>query len=86
MLTVLGFTQCSVDQAVFHKVMPKSRQRIIIVVHVDDFTVAADSMALIDVFSTDLRKHVELTDLGELHWMLSLEVKCDCEAGQIHIS
>jgi hypothetical protein len=86
MLTDLGFTQCSVDQAVFHKVVPKSGQHIIVVVHVDDFTVAADSMALIDAFSTGLRKHVELTDLGELHWMLGLEVKHNGEAGQIHIS
>jgi hypothetical protein len=80
MLTDLGFTQCSVDQAVFHKVMPKSRQHIIIVVHVDDFTMATDSMALIDAFSTGLQKHVELMDLGELHWMLGLEVKHNCEA------
>ena len=86
MLTDLGFAQCSVNQAVFHKVMPKSGQHIIVVVHVDDFTVAADSMALIDAFSTSLRKHVELMDLGKLHWMLSLEVKHNCEAGQIHIS
>jgi hypothetical protein len=71
---------------VFHKVVPKSGQRIIVVVHVDDFTVAADSTTLIDAFSTGLRKHVELTDLGELHWMLGLEVKRDRKAGQIHIS
>jgi hypothetical protein len=86
MLTALGFTQCSVNQAVFHKVVPKSGQHIIVVVHMDDFTVAADSMALIDAFSTSLQKHVELTDLGELHWMLGLEVKHDREASQIHIS
>jgi hypothetical protein len=54
MLTDLGFTQCLVDQAVFHKVMLKSRQHIIIVVHMDNFTVAANSMALIDAFSTGL--------------------------------
>ena len=51
---MLSFAQCSVDQAVFHKVVPKSGQRIIVVMHVDDFTVAADSMALIDAFSTGL--------------------------------
>ena len=54
MLKDLSFTQCSVDQAVFHKVVPKSGQHIIIVMHIDDFTVAADSMALIDAFSTGL--------------------------------
>ena len=54
MLIDLGFAQCSIDQAVFHKVVPKSGQHIIIVMHIDDFTVAADSMALIDAFSTGL--------------------------------
>ena len=73
----LGFSQCSIDQAVFHKVVPKSGQCIIVIMHVDDFTIAADSMAFIDAFSTSLRKHVELTDLGKLHWMLILEVRCD---------
>jgi hypothetical protein len=81
----LSFYQCSIDQAVFHKVVLKSRQCIIIIMHIDDFTVAADSIALINAFSTGLRKHVELTDLGELHWMLRLKVKCNCKAGHIHI-
>ena len=54
MLTALGFSQCSVNQAVFHKAVLKSGQYIIIVVHVNNFTVAADFMALIDAFSTGL--------------------------------
>jgi hypothetical protein len=82
----LGFTQCSVDQAVFHKSNLRSGARIVVVVYVDDCTVAADSMALVNTFRTNLSEHIKLTDLGQLHWMLGLEVKHDCEAGSIHLS
>ncbi len=82
----LGFTQCSVDQAVFHKSDPCSSEQIVVAVYVNDCTVAVDSMALVNTFRTDLGKHIELMDLSQLHWMLGLEVKCDCEAGSIHLS
>jgi len=82
----LGFTQCSVDQAVFHKSDPCSSAQIVVAMYVDDCTIAADSMALVNAFRTNLSKHIKLTDLSQLHWMLSLEVKCDCEASSIHLS
>jgi transposase InsO family protein len=82
----LGFSCCSVDQAVFYK-SDKDRTKITIVaVHVDDCTIAASSLRLIDDFKAGLRKHVEVTDLGELHWMLGLEIKRDREGRTIHIS
>ena len=31
-------------------------------------------------------KHVEVTDLSELHWMLGVEIKRDWHAGLIHMS
>lgn len=69
----LGFTQCEVDQAVFFK-KAKTGERIIIVVHVDDCTLAASSLDLIAQLKNDIRAHVEITDLGELHWLLGIEV------------
>ena len=41
---------------------------------------------LVEDFKTGLSKHVEVTDLGELHWMLGIEVKRDRAAGTIHLS
>jgi hypothetical protein len=53
---------------------------------VDDCTIAASNARLVEEFKAGLRKHVEVTDLGELHWMLGPETKRDREAGTIQIS
>ena len=68
----LGFKLCKVDQAIFIKRGDKTI--IIIVVHVDDCTITASSLSLIVELKTQIRKHIEITDLGELHWLLGIEV------------
>ena len=85
-LSSLGFSQCKVDQAVFYKHSKSPHVLIVIAVHVDDCTIAANSATAIDAFKAGLRKHVEVTDLGELHWMLGIEVKRDRASGTIHLS
>ena len=70
----LGFTQCAVDQAVFLRRREKPGEHIIVVVHVDDCTIAARTMKEIVELKETIRKHVEITDLGELHWLLGIEV------------
>jgi transposase InsO family protein len=82
----LGFTQCKVDQAVFFKGNERQQTSIVVAVHVDDCTIAGSSMAVIDDFKNGLRQHVEVTDLGELHWMLGIEIKRDREGGTVHLS
>jgi Reverse transcriptase (RNA-dependent DNA polymerase) len=84
--TSLGFKCCSVDQAIFHKRDKAKDELTVVAVHVDDCTIAASSMRLVDEFKAGLRKHVEVTDLGPLHWMLGLQIKRDREARTIHIS
>ncbi len=85
-LSLLGFQQCKVDQAVFYKHVKTPRTIIVITVHVDDCTIAANSITAVDALKARLRKHVEVTDLGELHWMLGIEVKQDRAGGTIHLS
>src|SRR6266404_5346884 len=92
-LNKLGFKQCKVDQAVFYKsdkiavtVVAVHVDDCTIAVHVDDCTIAATNMAAIDTFKGGLRKYVEVTDLGELHWMLGIEVRQDRTGGTIHLS
>ena len=46
-------------------------------VHVDDCTIVATSMLLIENFKAAIRKHVKISDLGELHWILGIEVRCE---------
>lgn len=38
---------------------------IIVLVHVDDCTIAATAIMLIERFKNEIAKHVEITDLGE---------------------
>ena len=82
----LGFIQYSVDQAVYHKTGAAAGDLIVIAVRVDDCTIAASQPRLVEDFKTGLSKHIEVTDLGELHWMLGIEVKWDHAAGTIHLS
>lgn len=42
--------------------------------HVDDCTIAAKSIEHVAAFKSEVRKHVEITDLGRLHWLLGIEV------------
>jgi hypothetical protein len=82
----LNFQKCSVDQAVFYKQDKSKNELTVVAVHVDDCTIASSSLRLINDFKAGLRKHVEVTDLGELHWMLGVEIKRDRDARTIHLS
>ena len=84
--TSLGFRQCAVDQAVFFKSDQKAAELTVVAVHVDDCTIAASSARLVDALKAGMRRHVEVTDLGELHWMLGIEIRRDKDAGTVHLS
>src|SRR6266702_669836 len=85
-LSSLGFQQCKVDQAVFYKHVKNPRTIIVIAVHVDDCTITASSVTTIDALKAGLCKHIEVTDLGKLHWMLRIKVKRDHAGGTVHLS
>jgi transposase InsO family protein len=82
----LGFKQCAVDQAVFFKSDKKAGEITVVAVHVDDCTIAASNARALDALKDGMRQHVEVTDLGELHWMLGIEIQRDRQAGTIHLS
>jgi len=75
MLTHLGFLCCDVDQAIFFQY--EGWAIIIVLVHVDDCTIAATSITLIANFKVQISEHVDITDLGKLHWLLGIEIKHD---------
>ena len=64
------------DMAVFYR-HDEGGGSIIVVVHVDDCTIAATAIQLISEFKACIAKHVEITNLGELHWLLGIEIQCD---------
>jgi len=67
----LGFTQCTVDQAVFFR--RHGDEHSIVVVHVDDCTIAMRTVKELAEFKCQICEHVEITDLSELHWLLGIE-------------
>ena len=71
----LNFHKCSVDQAVFYKQNKSKNKVTVVAVHIDNCTITASNLCLIKDFKAGLCKHVEVTDLGELHWMLGVEIK-----------
>ena len=81
----LGFARCKVDHAVFYRHSTDSAL-VIIVVHVGGCTIASLKHELIDELKMRIKEFVEITDMGELHWLLGIEVKRDREAHTILLS
>jgi hypothetical protein len=46
----------------------------IIAVHIDNCTIVATTIALIEDVKVGMCKFIEISDLGELHWLLGIEV------------
>jgi len=80
----MKFHHCNVNQAIFFK--RDGKDLTIVAIHIDDCTIATSSIALIDEFKVKLKKSVEVTDLGELHWLLGIEIKRDRTYRVIHLS
>ena len=72
-MELLKFQHSNVDQAVFYR--RNENMLMVVLVHVDDCTLIASTAALISGFKAQIAKHVEISDLGELHWLLGIEIK-----------
>ena len=69
----IGFTRSQVDQAVYYK--KSADEHMVITVSVDDMAVTSKHLAHIERFKSQLREHFEISDLGELSWLLGLKVE-----------
>jgi len=75
-MTRMKFERSEVDQTVFYRRNKETGTLIIVSVHVNDCSIVAMSQPLIDQFKIEIKKHMEITDLGALHWILGIEVQC----------
>lgn len=66
---------CDVDHSVFFKV--EDPNLTIILVHVDDCTLVSTALKLIKWVKEQVKEFVEIMDLGEIHWLLGIELKRD---------
>ena len=81
-MTTLGFTVCSADEAVFYKFNPDGSY-VIVPTATDDFTIIADSDKSANNFQDELEKHVELVRLGPISWLLGTTVERNLEKHSI---
>eukprot|EP00253_Pinus_taeda_P029851 PITA_29851 len=71
-LLEFGFSRCHSDNTVYTKKVGKSL--IILVLYVDDLILTGSDPNLINHVKSSLRKKFEMTDLGQLHYFLGLQV------------
>jgi hypothetical protein len=79
----LRFTRSEADHSVFYI---HSEKPIIVTVSTDDMTLAVKFLGTIQQLKGDLQQRYEITDLGELHWLLGIEFRCDRAACTISLS
>jgi hypothetical protein len=61
----LTFSRSEVDQAVFYRRDIGRNLLIIVLVHVDDYSIVATTQPLINAFKIEIKKQVEITNMGE---------------------
>ena len=71
--TSIGFKQCPSDNSIW--VWAKDKVKIIIPVYVDDLTLACNNLSALNELKSQLRAKFEMRDLGELKYILGLEIK-----------
>jgi len=83
-LSELGYMRMEADHTVFvHK---SSGFPDIITMYVDDMGLISESLEHINHDKEALRRHHQMTDLGEMGWILSIHVTRDCKKGTIALS
>jgi hypothetical protein len=70
----LGFKCASLGHGVFVHISGSSI--FYITVHVDDFTLVLNLLADIKMFKSNISKSFSISDLGKIHWLLSMKIEC----------
>jgi hypothetical protein len=83
-LTTLGFEKCAADHAVFFRI--RGPEIFFIPTHVDDLTLICNSVASLVTFKNEFSAHLEISDLGEAHWLLGIQITRDRAAQTLSIS
>jgi len=79
-----GYTRCVAKHCVFYR--RHQGKIVIIVVAVDDLSLTSSSRQLLLESKTDLKSEFSITELGEVHWLLGVEVKQNCMTRSITLS
>lgn len=80
----LGYSRLQVNQAVFYRC--SDDEQTVITVSIDDMAVTSQHLCHIAEFKSQLTKYFDITDLGELNWLLGLKVNHDRVAQTLTLS
>lgn len=83
-LTDIGLVRCEFDHAVFYR--QDERGHVVLFAHVDDISIAGSTIVIVLEIKDKLWKRLEITDMGEIHWLLGIEVRRDRERHTISLS
>ena len=79
-----GFTRSQVDQAVYFR--RSDEEHTVVSVSVDDMAITSKHLQHVLAFKAKLRGRFEISDLGELNWLLGLKVDRNRQARTITLS
>jgi hypothetical protein len=82
----MGYQRTDADHAVFVRHEGGDEPASLIALYVDDITMAAKSVKIIQKDKEALKARYEMSDLGELTWILGMHVTRDRKAGWIALS
>jgi len=80
-LTKIGFNQCSTDPCLFK--MVSGKHIIFLASYVDDLSMASSCPLLREKVVKDISKVFDLTDTGDLTWLLGTSITQDLKAGTV---
>ena len=83
-LKKLGFNCCGKDTCIYWYQL--KGQFIILVVHVDDMLIVSNSKSKLAEMKLNLTKYFKVKDLGEVKFLLGIEVVHDRKSGSIELS
>jgi len=71
----MGLTHCNVNQAIFYR--RDAELLVVMAVHIDDCIIAAKPASVVDDPKRKFTDHIEITNLGKLHWLLGIKIEHD---------
>ncbi|RXW13585.1 hypothetical protein EST38_g12268 [Candolleomyces aberdarensis] len=84
-LSKIGLTKSNANHALFYRVTSPT-EYCLLRVATDDFTFVADSKGTVKVLKGQMGEYMELVDMGELTWILGVDIQRNYKARTISLS
>ncbi|KAF0740163.1 hypothetical protein Ae201684_004397 [Aphanomyces euteiches] len=85
-LASIGFKRCHKEQCIYVMVNNEDRSITYLAVYVDDIVIATSCKKALDAVRSDLTRTFEMSDKGELNFLLGMRIERDRSARTVKIS